>query len=74
MFVIIFFKIMYNKAILLLYYYSGYLKNLMQWYCLLSVGSANDKTDMKYNVPNEEFHVFMQLVVCLYLDWQASSS
>ena len=68
MFVVIFFKTMYNKTILLLYYYSGYLKNLMQWYWLLSVGSANDKTDIKYNGPNKEFHVFMNLVVRLYLD------
>ena len=71
MFVVIFFKAMYNKKILLLYYYSEYPQNFMQWYCLLSVGSANDKTDIKiniYNVPNKEFHVFMHLVVCLYLD------
>ena len=68
MFVVIFFKAMYNKTILLLYYYSEYPQNFMQWYCLLSVGSANDKTDIKFNVPNKEFHVLMHLVVCLYLN------
>ena len=38
------------------------------WFPKLTVGSAKDKTDIKYNVQNKEFHIFTHSD-CMFISW-----